>query len=393
MVPDMGLIKESEIFNEYVKLAEKEGLVNESDYGNVKIAADEASAIEALYGLQLNDEPKNPNYSPLLDKAHPETAVAGIANDRMNGVVEDLKQRQSIMTGIALKTPDGALIQRRYVKAYNDLMNTLVRVGFTMDHEDYPDLMKTADTCAGELEKRAEILKEAQWVAAAWLIGSVLAAAYAINHTPASRQNVMQNCQLVLDAVASLPHSSVHDDIVEKVGNLKSLAATVQPIRSDLGSAESVIQASKTHKEDFDRLQKYIAALSAVEERIPRWLNTVQKEPDYEEASSDWWEKIKDVVHEFTGSAKTDIVTDLEGLFNTIQTERKSLDTIINNVKSDIVPKAQSALQTDPAFRQQVMSNMSGGNNEEESTISVAPTNISPATDVDKTQQSLMGWE
>ena len=92
----MGLIKESEIFNEYVKLAEKEGLITESDYANVKEAADETSNIEALYGLRMEDEPKDSIYSPLLDKAHPETAVVGLAHDRMNGVVENLKQRQSI---------------------------------------------------------------------------------------------------------------------------------------------------------------------------------------------------------------------------------------------------------------------------------------------------------
>ena len=80
--------------------------------------------------------------------------VVGPAYDAMNAIVENLHQRQDIMSYIALKTPDGHLVQRRYVKASQDLISSLISIGFSMDSLNEEGLMSLADTCAGKIEKR-----------------------------------------------------------------------------------------------------------------------------------------------------------------------------------------------------------------------------------------------
>ena len=110
------------------------------------------------------------------------------------------------------------------------------------------------------------------------------------------------------------------------------------------------------------------------------WIGIIQSEPDYEESSSDWWEKIKDVAREFIGSAKTDIITNLQGLSNEITSEINLINQKMHAVKTNIAPKAQVALETDPALRQNISETMQN--------------NVKPENDeLDQTNQSLMGWD
>lgn len=242
-------LRESEIFNEYVKIAEKEGLVKESDYADVRIGTDTPSVIEALYGVRPNDEKKNQQYSQLLDQAHPETVVIAPAHDRLNGVLENLKQRQSIMMGIALKTPDGALIQRRYVKAHQDLLDSLVRVGFTLDSAKEIELMKVADNCADRLVKEAQL-----FTGIAIALAAVLGLTAAINHTDYSRQNVAQNARLVIEQVSDIKDSPLAPAIIADMNQLIKMAGDIQPIEANLGSLQGVADASHVHANDLRQM-------------------------------------------------------------------------------------------------------------------------------------------
>lgn len=158
-------MRESEVFNNYLKLAKDAGLISSDD--EIKKTADadtktrydrySFSDLEVLYGHKF--EPNKEKDESIVDVAHPETMVVGPAYDAMNAVVENLHQRQDIMSYVALKDPDGHLVQRRYVAAADDLTKTLVSTGFAMDSADEADLMKLADSCAsriaGNIEKSA----------------------------------------------------------------------------------------------------------------------------------------------------------------------------------------------------------------------------------------------
>lgn len=301
-------LKESEIFEEYVKAAEAKGLVKESDYADSRIGSDTIDIIEMLYGVKPEGEKKSDSqYSPILDKAHPETTVVGPAYDRLNGIVEDLKQRQSLMAGIARKTPDGALTQRRYIAASQDLLDTLVRVGFTLDNEDHDELTRFADNCADRL------IKEAQ----GWIVGSiaaVLGLVALINHTDNSRQNVVQNSQQVLDQLKDLSNNPLAPSIEQAVSNLQTMAQNIQPIEANIATIQGLIDASQVHGDDLQQMSNYHLALEKMAAKIPQWQQELSSTANQSEQSSDFWEKVKDVAHFFVGSDTDDVVHALGGL-------------------------------------------------------------------------------
>ena len=153
-------MRESEIFNNYVRLAMDAGVISEDEIQKEASYKDKVrydslsfSDIEALYGHKFS--PNEKEGETISDVAHEETAVVGPAYDAMNAVVENIQQRQNIMAHIALKKPNGQLMQPRYVAAKQELINALVSTGFAMDSADETDLMKLADDCAGRIHKEA----------------------------------------------------------------------------------------------------------------------------------------------------------------------------------------------------------------------------------------------
>ena len=162
--------RESEIFNEYAKKALEDGVISQDDLKKeaqekVRYDSKSFSDIEALYGHKF--EPNKGEDESIIDVAHPETMVVGPAYDAMNAVVENEHQRKDIMTFVALKDPDGHLVQRRYVKASGDLISSLVSTGFAMDDADEEALMKLADSCAGRLSEKG--LKKKAWANLAFM--------------------------------------------------------------------------------------------------------------------------------------------------------------------------------------------------------------------------------
>jgi len=161
-------MRDSEIFNNYIRLAEDAGLIGEDEFNKTADPNDKTrydrysfSDLEALYGHKLG--PNDKEGDSIVDVAHPETAVAVPAYDAMNSVVENLHQRNDIMTYVALKDPDGHLVQRRYVAAQQKLINSLVSVGFEMDSLEEAGLMSLADDCAGSIIKKEAALKKESW--------------------------------------------------------------------------------------------------------------------------------------------------------------------------------------------------------------------------------------
>lgn len=147
---------ENEIFEEYIKTAEKEGFITEADYQEARIGSDTDEFIAQLYGVKPNGDDDN-----IYEKAHPDVTVVAPAYDAANAVAKDSQEAQDLAVYLATKVPNGVVTHRRYVAAKRDLLDSIIAVGFLMDSKDETELMKLADDCAENLTK------EAIWPAAA----------------------------------------------------------------------------------------------------------------------------------------------------------------------------------------------------------------------------------
>jgi len=154
----------SEVLDNYFKIATEQGLIEKSAYPQTKTytsgfkdnrqGSDDISTVEALYGVKPNGKEDDKD---IIEKAHPSTVVVSPAYDKFNGVVENVRERQNIMSNVALKNPNGNYSQKRYASATQDLVESLVRVGFVLDNNNQDKLRELADSCS------EMVVKEAGW--------------------------------------------------------------------------------------------------------------------------------------------------------------------------------------------------------------------------------------
>lgn len=302
-------IRESEIFNEYAKLAQDRGLIKEAKL--TKLAAAESvgesndiSAVQALYGVKPNgkeDDPSKDYTSSILDRAHPETAVVGRAYDAMNAVVENLNQCHNVMTYIADKDPLGQLTGRRYIAAYNDLTKTLVNVGFTMDNKGEEDLMKLADHCAGQLEKNAFW----QYVAGAAGAAAVAYGIYYFLNAGDTVVNVASNSDRVLKEASGLDRGAKASvgDMIEQITALRDLASQFSEHQAAIYTAKNT--GGQPPSETTAFLNSYRVKLDEVNKKIKGWAEALAKSVSTEHYDYDWWAAIMVAVHKITDAKKS----------------------------------------------------------------------------------------
>jgi hypothetical protein len=320
---------ESKIFEAYAKIAEESGLVSNADYASARIGSDDISTIELLYGVKPNGK----DDKPIMEKAHPGTAVVSRSYDAMDGVVETEQQRQNITTHIALKTPDGNPIHRRYVAAHAELMKAVVRAGFKMDHEGQNDLMKLADSCAGKLEKKG----------IAWLpvigIASLLGIIAAINNTSNSRQNVIVNAEQVINELEDLRGSMPIEYMIENIRGLQNSARAFGTITLKEFSANGIIDAGNEHADGIKAAKAYHDKLVEMVGVLPVYMKDLQLiQPQSEESSYDWWQKVKDVISPLIPNDVTDAINALEGLRKAIEYDMKAISYVMTRAEK-VAPK------------------------------------------------------
>lgn len=166
----------SDIFNEYAKIMEDQGLLKNaqrSSEAKTRPQGIDPEAIQMLYHVKPNGKDEK----PIVEQAHPEPAYVAPAYDRMNGLVENVQERQNMMIEIMEDPQHGKLTQHRYVKANNELLQELIRVATYMDNKNQEDLMKLADSCAQNLTdiKKEAFLPAIGWLAAAKAAGWIAA--------------------------------------------------------------------------------------------------------------------------------------------------------------------------------------------------------------------------
>lgn len=317
----------SEIWNEFEKIALEQGLITLADddtENSPKARYDSLSddAIRLIYGLE--PETIFEKDKTIIEIAHPETAVVGLAYDAMNSVVENLHQRQDMMAYIALKQPNGHLTQRRYVEAKQDLINSLVRSAFVLDNKEEIQLMSLADSCAVRLDKTAAPIAAALPIAAYGLAASVLlGGAYYLFYGASTAQNVYINSKKVLDALDAVSDKPYVDGIRTDVEKIMRMAEQVYSVKDTLAQVQSVDAAVNAAKQQpiidsvNSKIQQYVSQLRKVHAVIPSWVAKIKVAHETETSEdSDWWAKLKNVADPFFFSAEETLLDRLVGQKN-----------------------------------------------------------------------------
>ena len=151
----------SDIIDEYFRIAQQKGWVKEdinktaqdssASTRTERMTKDYKEKIQSLYGVI----PKEDTLEALYEKAHPEKVIIAPSYDKLNGLVENLKERQDIMIGVINRPMTGALTQHRYAK---ELINDLVKTAFEAEAVGNYELAEQADEClkqvVADLEKK-----------------------------------------------------------------------------------------------------------------------------------------------------------------------------------------------------------------------------------------------
>lgn len=163
-------MRRSDIFEDFVKIAEDKGLLSGTTHEEAKRKLEENSrmdsldttAIEALYGVKP-DTPKGMEYEKnIAEIAHPNAVVVSPSYDKINGLVENINERQNIIMNIVDATPDGVLRNRKY--AQQEFITSLVRVANDLDNKGHDDLRVLADTCLKQMATQKKTFeKRAFW--------------------------------------------------------------------------------------------------------------------------------------------------------------------------------------------------------------------------------------
>lgn len=220
--------KNSEIFDEYAKIAEKMGLVSKAE-----------EKVENVYNLQLKSVKK------LIEEAHPETVVQGPSYDKMNGVIENVQQQQDIMSMLALKTPTGFHDNTRYISASQDLLNSTLKIAIMLDNQNQELAAKLADTITQQIHKEATfpLLIPAAIAAVTALIGG---AAYAGNHPDSQgfKNDMLKTLDELDDVKETYPQASSTLAPFEKL--LKDTISNDTEFEKELESISNLILQIKT---------------------------------------------------------------------------------------------------------------------------------------------------
>jgi len=147
----------NEVFNNYVKIALEKGLITSEAQETQTSNKDYADTIKTLYNLDI---PLNDSKKDIIEQAHPDPVVIAPSYDKLNGLVENVRERQNVMVGIARKPTNANLTMHRYAEAYQDLVNTLVSLGFKMSNRKQKALRILADACSYRLTQKPPFIKK-----------------------------------------------------------------------------------------------------------------------------------------------------------------------------------------------------------------------------------------
>lgn len=330
-----------EIFNEYVKIAEKMGLISSDSYVTAEEEAKKKNdsakkdmdlAAALFYGIKPNG--KEDDIS-LLEKAHPRVAVVSPAEDRVNGIVENDQQRQDIMMQIATRPTNGKYQQKAFVTAHENLSKSLTKASIALQREQYKDLSRFAIDCHDRLEKEA-----VPAIIIAGVLSTVVTAVgiiAAINYTKNIAVNVIANAtqteKELLDLKGKMS-SDIVDYILDDLKILKEQAtkfSNLPTIRAI--SREDIPVVKEKFAKELKMADTYRNVLEQFSKNIPTYISRLKNTETKNDDAWDWWEKVKRVGKIFTPDDVDDVVKALEGLEGAITKAIANVDFYVKDAE------------------------------------------------------------
>lgn len=198
-------IRTSEIWEAYAKKCIDEGLISKT--AEKKEEEENPSNAELLYGIHFHGK-------PILEEAHPEQpAIIMETHDPVNSFMRGTDEAHNILMNIVQKNPTGSLTRIKYINAYNDLLNELVKVSFEMDRMKEYGIMVKSDNCLESVVKEAAA--PGVWAGIAGLFGGTAAAATGVGL-------LLIGTAKLLDYLHNNPDSeSLKDDINRTITELQ----------------------------------------------------------------------------------------------------------------------------------------------------------------------------
>jgi hypothetical protein len=386
----------SDIFDEYAKIAEAQGLIQKDAFFNSdeykkkiednggRAGSDDISTIEALYGKKKDKKDKS-----IIEEAHPETIVVSPAYDAFNGVVENEQERQNISINIALRPPNGNINTRRYVKAKQELVDALIRVGFLMDNKNEDQIMKLADSCSSKLVMEKKIVKTAfQWGDLLAPLGGMLSGAGTgaiigggipgaivggligligatgiVNHISPADQGVINNghnaLQRLSDALEETPKiAKLINPLIKDMLSFLALAENVEnasPVAVDKNNlAASINKLSEQDKQNLNKSMQYAVECNKLSQELAPIISTLDTVKPEEMNVAPGLDYLANLTRGLVGNKINDAV-------HALSTFKDSLDKAAKEVNSLLTAAKSSAQKIEEQSKEQPKEGLADG--------------------------------
>lgn len=336
---------DSEIFDLYAEALEKADadwrespeIKKYKSETNPRMDSQSIKDIELFY-----EKPKDlPYKNNIIEQAHPEMCVISPAYDKINGLVENLNEAQSInIYNVQKGSPWGGPTQHKLAK--QDLILELVSIANHMDALDNANLQSLADLCIADLSKQA-LKKEALWPGAI-IIGLSLAAilGYSIyvNKSLPSDQGVKNNCEKAIEEIEDLTenhewtqwlHQNVNESTRQELSDLKYKLQDLKQITEEYNNLDSSFTLKKvgdlsklkdpgtlnSFKANAKVVQTYLTKIQETLPLISSCLDGLKWSAEHPNAEEDsaWWSTLKKLWR----SVSSDDISDATRYLTTLQ--------------------------------------------------------------------------
>lgn len=377
----------SDIFDEYAKIAVEQGLIKEAaeagDKTNQRFDSLSDDDIRSLYGVKPNGEEKH-----ILDQAHPESAFVAPAYDKMNGLVENLFERQDIMAWIATKPNDGKHTQERYVKASQDLTMALLNAAFLLDRTGDIELMKLADSCADRLTKEA--------IAPLAIAGIAAASAAVIglvnNFGNMIDKDVGLNSERAISELTDLLTGGDLPGKEEYVNSLISDITYIKGLNDELNGFNIDIDVKGNIDNDISQgkslLKKYTAGIKELSKRINSVISIIKAQGEGHTWLSEYLNAPGAIIEEgwefLVGEDTKEAIQSLETLYESLNESIAAMTNLMNAIISKA--KAGETKSIEDLLKPNKPDAGSGMKQEESSKAEVSPKEEENEDEEDLTQ-------
>ena len=334
----------SEVFENYINIMSEKGFIEKEAEAQTRVEKetdpDYRDKIMALYGLDidLNDSNKS-----IVEQAHPDKVIIAPSYDRVNGLVENIQERHDIMVGIVTKPSNGNLTQHRY--AQKELLDELVRLGFSLDNAGEEGLSKLADECSirltTEMSNHDVIKKEAfGWLSIIPLIPKIVMWGGALAGVMMAKQHLFgtvsqgvapdtENAIAELTTLAATVGSkdrAVLTRLIRILNLFKAKTAEIAPILSstegqqvesldspqDISGVRVKVKATQI---ELQKLKKYLEICSALANHLNSMEGQIRAmDPQQSAHENEWLYAVKQVWEGVAGSDSSDAANATDAL-------------------------------------------------------------------------------